>query len=128
MKRKKFNELIIKAILDLPNSIRKKIKNIAFCVEKKPSTSIIKKLNINSDNLLLGLYQGIPKTKYGRNSFIKLPDKITIFQELIEKIAENKSKNIEEIIRMTVWHEIGHYFGFSEKEIRELQKKWKLKK
>ncbi len=73
---------------------------------------------------LLGLYQGIPKTTWGRSAVSgRLPDKITIFKKNIEKSAKTKEK-IEELIKIVVWHEIAHHFGFEEEGVRKLESKW----
>jgi predicted Zn-dependent protease with MMP-like domain len=47
-----------------------------------------------------------------------LPDKITIFKGPIERVAKSE-KEIKEIIKNTIWHEIGHHFGLSEKELEK---------
>jgi predicted Zn-dependent protease with MMP-like domain len=70
----------------------------------------------------------VPKTVWGRESFsARLPDKITIFQKPIEKLAGSE-KEIKELVKIVVWHEIAHHFGFSEKQVKELEKKWKINK
>ena len=68
---------------------------------------------------LLGLYQGVPLTKRGWNYGNMLPDRIVIYQRTIESVAASPEA-IEKIVQDTVIHEIGHYFGFSDKELREL--------
>ncbi len=107
-----FEKLVEESFLTLPEHIRKKINNVAIVVEKRPS-----------QKSLIGLYEGIPKTTWGSGFGMELPDKITIFQEPIEKMARSK-KELKEIVKTTVWHEVAHYFGFSEKEVRELEAKW----
>jgi predicted Zn-dependent protease with MMP-like domain len=49
-----------------------------------------------------------------------LPDRIVIYQQPIEAAASS-SEEIEEIVRDTVMHEIGHYFGFSDYELDEME-------
>lgn len=50
-----------------------------------------------------------------------LPDKITIFQEPIEKLSHSE-KEILDILKNTIFHEILHHFGFDEKRLRKLEK------
>lgn len=127
MKREKFENLIKKAILSFPPSLLRKIENIAICIEDYPSFFQIKKRNKKRKDFLLGLYQGVPRTVWGRESFsARLPDKITIFQKPIENLAKSE-KEIEKLVKKAIWHEIGHYFGFSEKEIKKLEKRWDKK-
>jgi len=69
---------------------------------------------------LFGLYQGVPLTKRGWNYGNMLPDRIVIYQRTIESVAASPEE-IEKIVLDTVIHEIGHYFGFSDKELREIE-------
>jgi len=51
---------------------------------------------------------------------------------LIQRVVETEAKRLGEPVakaaKRVVWHEIGHYFGFGEKKIRELEKKWEKDK
>jgi len=125
MKQGEFEKLVEKAISDLPKNIREKMDNVAVCVEDKANTFQLEKSGVRVSNFLLGLYQGVPRTVWGRESFSgRIPDKITIFQKPIEGLA-NSEERTKELIKIVVWHEIAHHFGFSEKEVRNLEKKWK---
>ncbi|OGZ17510.1 MAG: hypothetical protein A2Z78_00940 [Candidatus Nealsonbacteria bacterium RBG_13_36_15] len=125
MTEEEFEKTVEKALNDLPKEIFEKMENVAITIEKRPSPEQLRKSGIRAGNLLLGLYQGIPKTKYGRGFGNILPDKITIFQEPIEKLARSEDK-IFGILKNTIFHEIAHHFGFDEKGIRILEKKRKL--
>ncbi len=133
-----FEKLVQRAIVGLPPNIRKKMDNIAVCIEQRPSQAQIQKTGIRISNALLGLYEGVPKTAWGRERFsVRLPDKITIFREPIENLARQRffkknvsaapqlEKEIAELIKIVVWHEVAHHFGFPEKEVRALEKKWR---
>ncbi|MDI6602536.1 MAG: metallopeptidase family protein, partial [Patescibacteria group bacterium] len=87
MEEAEFEKLVKESILELPERIRQKIDNCALCIEKRPSTEQLRKTGIRYGGLLLGLYEGVPQTKWGRGFGMILPDKITIFQESIEKFA-----------------------------------------
>ena len=135
-----FEKLVQEATLTLPQEIQEKMENVAICVVQNPSQFELKKAGTRISNTLLGLYQGFPKTVWGRNNISgRLPDKITIFQDSIEKLAtraiarggdERSSstkteKDIKELVRIVVWHEIAHHFGFNEKQVRVLEAKWR---
>lgn len=128
MQQKEFEKLVQRALLNLPEHIREKIENVAICSEEEPSAFQIQKVGTRISNLLLGLYQGVPKTVWGRENFSgRLPDKITIFKKPIENLGRSE-KEIEELVKIVVWHEIAHHFGFSEKEVRALEQKWRKKR
>jgi len=122
MLKKDFEELVKKSLMALPENIQKAMDNVAIVIEEKPSPDDLRKTGIRRGGILLGLYQGIPKTAWGRGFGGNLPDKITIFQESIENFARTPEE-IKELVKNTVWHEIAHHFGFSEKEVRKLEGK-----
>lgn len=126
MKQLEFEKLVEEALLVLPQHIQKEIDNLAIVVEPRPSEDEMKKVGTKIKGSLLGLYQGVPKTTWGRNFGMRLPDKITIFQEAIENLASS-SQEIKELIKITLWHEIAHHFGFNEKRVRALERKWREK-
>ncbi len=106
-----FETMIADAVNALPEQIRAKIKNVAFLVDTEKRGN------------LLGLYHGLPNPlkPFAQNA---LPDTITIYQRVVEEEAERSGEPIPRAAKRVVWHEIGHYFGFGEKKIRELEKKW----
>ena len=125
MGKGQFEKLVKKSVSDLPESIRQKIENVALCVEERPTKEQLRKLGTRSGSTLLGLYEGVPQTAYGRGFGMILPDKITIFQESIEQFAR-KQKAIRDLVKRVVWHEVAHHFGFGEKQIKELEKRKKV--
>jgi predicted Zn-dependent protease with MMP-like domain len=126
MEKKDFEKLVGEAVMALPEHIRNKIENVAIVVEQKPSEEQLEKIGTKIESFLLGLYEGIPKTSWGRDFSGKLPDKITIFQDSIEKLSHS-FEEIKELVKYTVWHEIAHHFGFDEKGVRALEMKWRKK-
>ena len=134
MKDSVFEKLVKESLLALPENIREKMENVAIVIEDRPSEDDLKQTGIRYGNFLLGLYQGTPKTAWGRGYGMRLPDKITIFQEPIENLAHSRQgrgspeaaeEEIVEIVKNTVWHEVAHHFGFNEKQIRGLEAKRK---
>lgn len=123
MNRSDFEKLVEKAFLALPEKIRKKMSNVEICVEERPSPGQLRKTGTKLVGQLLGLYEGVPQTKWGKGFGMILPDKITIFQESIEKFTSTPEE-IKEMVKNTLWHEIAHHFGFSEKGVKKLELKW----
>ena len=127
MKKSEFEKLVQEGIQQIPKKFRNKLSNVAITIENSPSQTQLRKLNLPDNQLLFGLYQGIPQTKRGFNYNLVLPDKITIFQKPIESLSES-SEEIRQIVRQTIWHEIAHHFGIDERRIREIELRREEKK
>jgi len=99
----------VRAALDaLPAHIAAALKNVAIVVEDEN----------RDDPDLFGLYEGIPLPERGDMAG-HLPDKITIYRLPLEEEFPDP-RELEEEIRITVLHELGHYFGLDEDRIAEL--------
>lgn len=119
MERDAFEKLVAEGVASIPERFRRLIENTAIIVEDAPTPSQLKKTGVRAGSILLGLYEGVPKTsRYG--ALPSLPDKITIFQQSIEAVAHT-DEAIREEVKKTVWHEIGHHFGLSEHAVRKAQ-------
>lgn len=105
------------AIETIPEEFKGKIENLAFIVEPFPSEDDLDRLELSDRYSLLGLYSGIPYT--GRSTWYAgvTPDRIILFQENIQMRCNNMAQ-LKEMIRETVVHEIAHYFGMNEDEVR----------
>ncbi len=119
---KEFEELVEEAINTLPDKYKEKMENIIVVIEELPSAELLTEMGISSPYHLLGLYRGIPYTKRGIWYRNVMPDKIIIFKRPIEVRCKNK-EDIKESVRKVVIHEIGHYFGLGEAELRNLKEK-----
>lgn len=119
MNKRKFEKLVKKGIKAIPERFLKRLDNVAIVIEDEPTPYQLKKLKLKEGSKIFGLYEGIPKTKRGYYSQV-LPDKITIFKKNIEKLAKSE-REIKEIIKNTLWHEIAHHFGIDERRIREIE-------
>ena len=111
MNRKEFEIVVRKAIDSLPKEFAGKLQNLEIVIEDNPSRG--------GKTLLLGLYQGVPLAKRGHYYAGVLPDKITLYQKNIEAVCGTEGEMISEI-QKTLLHELGHYFGISEKRLRKL--------
>ncbi|MCZ2112027.1 MAG: metallopeptidase family protein [Dehalococcoidia bacterium] len=119
MDRKHFRKLVREAIAEIPDDLLSRVHNVDIIIETRPTARDRKVAGIGPRSLLLGLYHGIPITKRGENYNLVLPDKISIYQEAIESICETDDE-VREQVRVTVLHEIGHYFGIDDERLHEL--------
>lgn len=116
-----FEELVTEAISTLPEKFRKRMENIVVVIEDLPSQELLREMKIRSPYGLLGLYRGVPYSRRGIWYRNVLPDKIIIFKKPIEICCRNK-EDIKESVRKVVIHEIGHYFGLGETDLRKIER------
>jgi len=126
MDRLSFEKIVQNALRRLPRRFKKKLENISIVVEEKPTAELLRDMEIESGTLF-GLYQGVPLTERGWNYGNMLPDRIVIFQQPIEEVASSPTE-IEEIVMDTVIHEVGHYFGFSDDTLYEIERQKMMEK
>lgn len=122
MEDEKFQKLVKEAIMDIPEKFQKMLDNVEIVTDDFPSEYQLKKLGFKSGDCMLGLYEGVPKTKRGHHYANVLPDKITIFKIPIERLSKDEN-DLKNIIKKTVWHEIAHHFGIGEKRVQDLERK-----
>jgi predicted Zn-dependent protease with MMP-like domain len=120
VERERFQELVFEALDSLPREFRERLENIVVVIEDWPHPAQLAGLGIRRRQNLLGLYEGVPLTKRSVWHSVELPDKITIFQKPIEMRCSS-DKEIMASVQDTVRHEIAHYFGISDKRLREIR-------
>ena len=116
-----FDQLVETALRRIPARFRRRIENVAVVVENEPSLAQLKAHGISAGSTLLGLYEGRPLRYRSVWDSFGLPDRITIFQGPHERIARNHA-DLERLVEQTLWHEIAHYFGMNEREVRAAER------
>jgi predicted Zn-dependent protease with MMP-like domain len=106
-----FDTLVERALKRIPARFRKRLDNVVIVVEREPRRPG-----------LLGLYQGRPLTSRSASDGFYLPDQITIYQGPHERMARN-IEHLEKIVAETLWHEIAHYFGMDEVQVRRAERR-----
>jgi predicted Zn-dependent protease with MMP-like domain len=125
MTREIFEEIAEQVYDELPKIFGEKIDNLHIVVEDYPDDEVIRQTH-SSKTSLLGLYQGTPLIHRGSWYGVHptTPDKISLYQKNIESVSRN-DKEVSERIREVLLHELGHYFGMNELEIRNAMKNFK---
>jgi len=116
MTSERFTELAQQAVAALPPFFQEKLENVAIIVEDLPSPELAAE---HPGQLLLGLYQGVPRSQRSVWNSYPYPDVISIYQRNIEAICHSEQQIMQQV-RQTVMHEIGHYFGFDEAGVRRI--------
>ena len=111
---------VARVIDRLPRQFREQLRNVEFVVEERPSVELLRSEGIDPQrDTLYGIYQGVPLPDRSSIEPPLLPDKITIFAKpLLEDFPD--PEDLHEEIRITVLHEIAHYFGMDEEAVENL--------
>lgn len=117
MRRERFEQLVEEALAELPGRYRELLENIVIIVEDSPRRRRGEK-RPPPQGLLLGQFYGVPRTQKSVFDFSP-PDQVFLYQKNIEAISANDDE-IREQVRLTLLHELGHYFGLEEDELRHL--------
>ena len=120
MKHQELRKEVARVVDRLPKEFRQQLRNVEFIVEDRPSKELLRAEGLDPDqDTLYGIYEGVPLPERSALDPPLLPDKITLFAEpLLQDFAD--PDELREEIRLTVLHEIAHYFGMDEDEIEEL--------
>jgi predicted Zn-dependent protease with MMP-like domain len=122
--RDEFKALVEEAIDTIPRRFARHVRNLAVVIEDEPAEALLRELEMDPADTLLGLYQGTPLTERGAGYGNQLPDLITLFQRPIEEAGEGDEDAIVGEIGETLIHELGHYFGMSEDEIMAIEDRY----
>ncbi len=115
-----FEQLINRAMDELPQEYIKNLNNVAITYDDNPTPEQLQKQGVRQGSLLLGLYEGIPQTGRGAGYAMVLPDKITLFKNPILAVVHDEQSLFEQIKR-TLWHEIAHHYGLGHDVIHRLE-------
>lgn len=109
MRADEFDKLVEEAMRVIPPRFRRRLQNVVFVVEKEAPRPG-----------LLGLYEGRPMTERSVSESFGVPDRITIFQGPHERMAHSPA-HLKQLLEETVWHEVAHYFGMTEAQVRRAE-------
>ncbi|WP_025323405.1 metallopeptidase family protein [Deferrisoma camini] len=122
MDRRRFEQIAEDQLAALPRALLDRIDNVTIWVEDWPDPQTLAEMGIRERDGLLGLYQGWPLSERTHDIVARLPDRIVLFQGPIERYAAAWGVPVEEVVRDTLVHEIGHYLGLSEAQLRRLER------
>lgn len=109
----------------MPDRFKHKITNLALLIEDDVSDMVREEEGLEEGESLLGLYHGIPLTERGSEYGVggTMPDTITLYRLPILEEASEMDRAFRDavriVVRETLWHEVGHYFGLPEHGVNE---------
>ncbi|HTL52440.1 MAG TPA: metallopeptidase family protein [Planctomycetota bacterium] len=114
-----FRAVVVETLKSLPAEFQPYLKNCSVLIEPVPPPEVLAEIELDPDDVLYGLYLGVPLTERGHGSEPVLPDRIYIFSEPLMEDCETV-EDLREEIAITVVHELAHHFGFDEDLLERL--------
>ena len=116
MRRREFQLVVEKAILEMPPAVRRMLRRVVIEVHDRPTREVLRDAGLRSDEELFGWYEGTPLTERSVDYGMAAPDRILLFQSAHESACRTRRELLDQI-KMTVRHEVGHYLGMDEEEL-----------
>jgi predicted Zn-dependent protease with MMP-like domain len=98
---------IVSRFLDrLPPELAPAANEVLIAFKRRPPAGM--------DADLLGLFEGPTRDEFLEGHF-EMPPRVTLYVENIWDEGGRKARGFDKEVRVTLYHELGHYIGFSEK-------------
>lgn len=128
-RRQRFERIVARALDGLSPEVVAMLDNVQVIVEDEPTDEQLAlgrgypeypgNAAHSGEDMLFGLYEGVPLTRRGADYHLVPPDRITIFRGPLERTFASPGAIAREV-RVTVMHELGHHLGFEEDRLAEL--------
>jgi predicted Zn-dependent protease with MMP-like domain len=113
-----FERLVDRALAGIPDPFRAALDEVAVIVEDEPSAQQLRDNDLEPDDTMYGLYEGVPRTEYAADWAVS-PNRITLFRWPLEDDYPDDA-DLEEQVRLTVVHELAHHLGIDDERLDEL--------
>jgi predicted Zn-dependent protease with MMP-like domain len=115
--RDRFEELVSQALDRLPRRFAELMDNVTVQVREEPDRATLERLDLDPDRTtLFGLYTGVPLDRRGGWYGNVLPDVIVLYRRPLMAVCHDSASLIRQV-QLTLLHEIGHHFGFSDADM-----------
>jgi predicted Zn-dependent protease with MMP-like domain len=114
----RFERLVERALAGIPEPFRAALAEVAIVIDDEPTADQRRENDLDEDEQLYGLYEGVPRTEYGAD-WAAVPNRITLFRLVLEEDFADPTELAEEV-RVTVIHELAHHLGIDDDRLDEL--------
>ena len=113
-----FERLVERALAGIPSPFRESLAEVAIVIDDEPSRAQLIENELDPNDTLYGLYEGVPRTEYGAD-WVAAPNRITLFRLPLEEDFPDPDDLADEV-RITVIHELAHHLGIDDDRLTEL--------
>ena len=117
-RHRRFEDLVAEALADIPMPFAAALDEVAIVIDDEPSPEQRRENEMDADETLYGLYEGVARTEYAAD-WIMVPNRITLFRLPLEEDFPDPDDLAEEV-RITVIHELAHHLGIDDDRLHAL--------
>ncbi len=110
-----------RAFATIPAGLRARVQGVAILIEDFPDDDVLDEMGLESPYDLLGLYQGVPFGDKGVGLVAHDVDRILLYRCPLLLHWIETDDTLDDIVRNTLIHEIGHHFGLSDDDMDRLE-------
>jgi predicted Zn-dependent protease with MMP-like domain len=114
----RFERIVARALDGIPPPFSAALSEVAVVIEDEPSPEQRRENGLGHDEMLYGLYEGVPRTEWAADWAV-VPNKISIFRLPLEDDFPDPD-DLEEEVRLTVIHELAHHLGIDDERLEDL--------
>jgi predicted Zn-dependent protease with MMP-like domain len=113
-----FEDLVDAALATIPMPFAAALDEVAIVIADEPTPGQLAENDLRSDDVLYGLYEGVPRTEWGAD-WVTMPNRITLFRLALEADFADPDDLADEVW-VTVVHELAHHLGIDDDRLHEL--------
>ena len=113
-----FESLVQLALASIPEPFARALSEVAIVIDDEPTADQRRENEIDDQDTLYGLYEGVPRTEWGAD-WAPIPNRITLFRLPLEADFADPEELADEVWA-TVLHELAHHLGIDDARLEEL--------
>ena len=113
-----FESLVERALASIPEPFASALDDVAVVIADEPTADQLAENEIEADETLYGLYEGVPRVEWGAD-WAPVPNRITLFRLPLEEDFADPDDLADEVW-LTVVHELAHHLGIDDSRLHEL--------
>jgi len=113
-----FEEIVGQVLGELPGDLKDALASVQIVIQEKPNPDQVKSSNLSPEDDLFGLFDGLSLKEWPLGRERLFPDRIVLFEGILRKHYP-REEDLAREIRRTLIHEIGHFFGLTERELKD---------
>lgn len=117
-RHRRFEDLVAIALAKIPMPFAAALEEVAIVIEDEPTPEQLRENELEPDDTLYGLYEGVARTEWGAD-WISVPNRISLFRLPLEADFADPDDLADEV-RITVIHELAHHLGIDDDRLHDL--------